>query len=121
MRVPSRLATSQMVSPSAAVTGFPSSVKVILLVISKIVPEMSEKVVDRIGRSLSQPADGRIAHHQFEVTDGSLVGAAFLLQQCDHLFGAFAAWRALAAAFVLEELQEVDRDVLDIVGLREDD
>jgi hypothetical protein len=40
-----------MVSSSAAVTNLPSRVNMMLFSISKIIPEMRQKVIERIGRA----------------------------------------------------------------------
>ena len=76
--MPSRLATSQIVSPSAAVTDFPSRVNVICFVISKIIPEMRQQVVYWIGRSLAKSANGRVTHDHFKVAYRGVVGRALL-------------------------------------------
>src|SRR5258708_40295772 len=109
MRVPSRLATSQIVSPLSATTVLPSSVNSTLSVISGVLAEMHQQVIDRIGRGLTEAANRRVAHDCFQIAQGRLVERAFPLQQRNHLACSLAARRALAAAFVAEELQQVDR------------
>src|SRR5260370_40203552 len=102
MRVPSRLATSQIVSPWSAATVLPSSVNSILSVISDVLAEMHQQVIDRIGRSLPEAANRRIAHDRFQIAQGRLVQNAFPLQQRHHLSCSLAARRALAPAFLAE-------------------
>src|SRR6185312_14327791 len=108
MLVPSRFATSQMVSPSAAVTSLPSRVNSIVPAISEVLTEMRQQMIDRIWRRLAQAADGRVPHHGFKVAQGGFVKRAILLQQGDHLSGSLPARRALAATLMLEKLQQVD-------------
>src|ERR1700722_1016323 len=119
MRVPSRLATSQIVSPLSATTVLPSSVNSILSVISDVLAEMHQQVIDRIGCGLAEATDRRIAHHRLQIAQGRLVERACLLQQRNHLARSLAARRALAAALVAEELQQVDRRRLGAVLIRE--
>src|SRR6185312_12752477 len=119
--VPSRLATSQIVSPSAAWTGLPSRVNSIVPAISELLTEVRQQMVDRVWRGLAEAADGRIAHHGFEVAQRGLVKRAVLLQQRHYLAGAFAARRALAATFMLEELKQIERRRLGAVVIGEHD
>src|SRR5262252_3057078 len=63
---PSRLATSQIVSPGAAVTGFPSRVKAIRSAMSEILSEQLEQMIHGVRRGLSQAADRRVAHDGLE-------------------------------------------------------
>ena len=76
---------------------------------------MNQQMVDRVWRSLSQTADGRIAHHLFQIADGFFIQLARLTQQFAHLFGAPSARGALAAAFMGEEVEQVERCILDVV------
>src|SRR5215469_16585074 len=98
--VPSRLATSQMVSPGAAATVLPSRMNSIRSVISDVLAEIGQQVVHRIGRRLPEAADRGVAQHRLEVTDRRLVERRLFLQQVDQLARALAARRALAAALV---------------------
>src|SRR6185312_3253727 len=118
--VPSRLATSQIVSPSAATTGLPSRVNSTVPAISELLTEVRQQMVDRVWRGLAEAADGRIAHHGFEVAQRGLVERAVLLQQRHHLAGALAARRALAATLMLEEFQQVQRRRLGAVVIGKD-
>src|SRR5260370_13907731 len=99
MRVPSRLATSQIVSPLSATTVLPSRLNSILSVISDVLAEMHQQVIDRIGRGLAEAADRRIAHHCFQIAQRRLVQNAFLLQQRHHLAPSLAPRPSPPAAF----------------------
>src|SRR5258707_6318367 len=112
MRVPSRLATSQIVSPLSATTALPSRVNSILSVISDVLAEMHQQVIDRIGRGLTEAANRRIAHDRLQVAQRRLVQNTFRLQQRHHLAPSLAAPRAPAPAFPAEELQQVERHAL---------
>src|SRR5580704_15247137 len=119
MRVPSRLATSQIVSPLSATTVLPSSVNSILSVISDVLAEMHQQVIDRIGCGLAEAANRRIAHHRLQIAQRRLVESACFLQQRDHLARSLAARRALAPAFVAEDFQQVARRCLRTALVRE--
>src|SRR5258708_40024334 len=105
MRVPSRLATSQIVSPLSATTALPSRVNSILSVISDVLAEMHQQVIDRIGRGLTEAANRRIAHDCLQIAQRRLVQNAFRLQQRPHPAPSLAAPPAPAAAFGAAELR----------------
>src|SRR3546814_710804 len=108
-----------MVSSAAAETVLPSRVNTTGFAISEVLAEMPQQVTDGVGRGLAEPADRCVARHRFEVADRRLVERALLLEQRHHLAGALAARRALAAAFVPEESEQVERHRLGAVAVRE--
>src|SRR5215472_5879512 len=79
-----------------------------------LVEEELHRRDEGIGRSLSKPADGRIAHGLGEFGKQLLIPLA-LLKQGDRLVATDTAGRTLAAGFVLEETEEIDGDLGNIV------
>src|SRR5690554_5525222 len=136
--MPSRLATSRIVSSSRPLTSRPFSVKVTIgasdcttsfLVIAFIlyssasVPERTrpgsgqflreilDHAVDRVRRGLAQTADRRIAHHERKIGQRVDIPLVVALDELDALGGADTAGRALTAGLVLEEAHHVARSV----------
>src|SRR5215467_3659294 len=85
-----------------------------------LVEEELHRRDEGIGRSLSKPADGRIAHGLGEFGKQLLIPLA-LLKQGDRLVATDTAGRTLAAGFVLEETEEIDGDLGNIVFVGKDD
>src|SRR5205085_1179692 len=86
----------------------------------QIAAEMLHDHLDRVHRGLSQPADRRIGHDPRQLGEHILVPAR-LVHQHDSLLGADPARRALAAAFILEKAQQVERHRLHIVLVGQND
>src|SRR5471032_913927 len=108
-----------MLSPAAALTVLPSSTNSTAAffsdAMSEILAEMQQQMVHRIGCGLAKATDRGVAHHRLEVAQPLLIESALFLQQRHHLAGSLTARRALATAFMPEELQEVDRRILGAV------
>src|SRR5690606_6828832 len=86
----------------------------------EILPEIPHHRAHRVHRRLAEAADRGVAHDLGEVLEETLVPAR-RRQELDGLLRAGAAGGALAAALVLEELQEIQRDALHIVLVGKDD
>src|SRR3954462_9707009 len=80
----------------------------------EIVAEILEYASQRVRRSLSEPADRGIAHCGRELGQQRLIPRS-RCHQLDGLLGSSAAGGALAAAFILEEAHQVERDGLHVV------
>ena len=82
--------------------------------------EIFQHAEQRIRRRLAEAADRGVAHRGRQLGQQRRVPRA-LRHQLDGLLGADAAGRALAAAFVLEELHQVERHRLHVVLVGQDD
>src|SRR6266851_4940189 len=81
---------------------------------------MLEDRFHRVHRRLAETADRGVAHHFGQLAEQILVPAR-PFHDLDRLLGSNAARRALTAALVLEEAQEVERDLPHAVLVGEDD
>src|SRR5262245_51712213 len=127
MSVPLRCATCQIVSPSLASTSLPSRLNVMVLLIAsplaerlyEIVAEILEHAAQRVRCGLAEAADRGIAHRGGKLVQQRLVPRPGC-HQLDGLLGSDTAWRALAAALVLEEAHQVQRHGFHVVLVGED-
>src|SRR5918992_1247339 len=81
---------------------------------------MLEDALDRVHGRLAETADRRVAHDLGEIAEERLVPSA-VRHDLNRLLRADAARRALAAALVLEELEEIEGDAPHVVLVGEDD
>src|SRR3954470_13119201 len=119
MSTPWRPAAWMMVSPSKAEMVSPFSLKSMVWALAarsfifmclNLVPEVLHDGADRVGRGLSEPADRCVGHGDRELLQ-QLPIPLRLLHELHRLGGPDAAWRALPARLVLEELHEVHRGI----------
>src|SRR6266851_4661803 len=141
--MPRRLATCQIVSLGRASTSSPSSRNLIASVIAELrlcplpegegsrakdgwnssfqIPaEMLEHGFHRVHRRLAEAADRSVAHHLAQLAEQLFVPRR-AFHDLDRLLAADTAGRALAAALILEETQEVEGDRAHAVLVREYD
>src|SRR5271163_911564 len=90
-------------------TGLPSRVNEIASAILKVLPEIREKMIDRIRSPLPEPADRCVSHNSFKIAYRRFIHGPGSREQSGQLGRAFAARGALSAAFIPEEFQKIER------------